>query len=377
LSLGKLFLISRLPDGKRACTSQAGIKINQLIPKSRTMENQRSNPSEEIDLGGLLSRIGNGMRSAWLGFMRFLARLRRIPFENKVSFVSIIAVSVAIGLVFAFFLRKNYYESTMILSSNYLNKRLAESTVEKLSQLAREDNKSGLAKTLALKDSVAKTIVDFKVKPFVAETDIIELEVLKEQLRTAQGTASPANKVVIDQVIRRIEIENRHAYEITVRTLSPAVIQDLQQAIVDYFRTNPYIRKRIEITRINLEKRRQKLSSDISKLDSLKRVIYQNYRSMAEQSREGSNNVIFSDKAVTDPIELYDEDQEIYRHLQETERELYLQPDFEIVEGFTEFSEPANVRVIVLLFYSVLIGVFVAYLDVGLRNFNKYLANLE
>ncbi|HZY83026.1 MAG TPA: hypothetical protein VFE50_26085 [Cyclobacteriaceae bacterium] len=342
------------------------------------MENQRSNPpSEEIDLGGLLSKIGDGIRGAWLGFMRFLALIRRVPFDNKISFIFIIGASVAIGFVFSIYLRKNYYESTMILSSNYLNKRLAESTIEKLGQLAGEGRKGGLSKTLSLKDTLADNIIGFEVKPFVEENDVIELEVLKEQLRTAQGAASAANKTVIDQVIKRIEIENRHAFEITVRTLNPAVIPNLQNAIVNYFRSNPYIKKRIEINKINLDKRREKLASDIRKLDSLKKVIYANYRSMAEQSRQGSNNVILSDKSVTDPVQLYERDLIIYQQLQDVERQLYLQPDFEVVEGFTEFSEPANASVTKMLFYSVIIGIIIAYADVALRSFNKYLANLK
>jgi hypothetical protein len=340
------------------------------------MDNQRPNPpSDEIDIGRLFTRMGDGIRYTWLGFMRLLAALRRVPFENKVSFIAIIGASIVIGFLFSFYLRKDYFESTMILSSDYLNKRLAESTIDKLGQLAAEKNKGGLVKALNLRDSLADNIVGFEVRPFVAEADIIELEVLKEQLRSAQEAS--ANKEVIDQVITRIEIENRHAFEITVRTLNPAVIPNLQDAIINYFRTNPYIKKRIEINRENLVKRKDKLKSDVRKLDSLKEVMYENYRNMAAQSRQGSNNVILSDKAVTDPIEIYKQDMELYNQLQEVERKLYLQPDFEIVEGFIEFSEPASPSLLRMIFYSVLIGIAIAYVDVALRHFNRYLANLE
>jgi len=342
------------------------------------MDNQRSNtPQDDIDLGRLFTRIGDGIRSAWLGLMRLLALIRRVPFENKLSFVAIIGASVVIGFTFTYFLRKNYYESTMILSSNYLNKRLTESTMDKLNQLSREKSKGGLAKALNLKDTLADNIIGFEVRPFVSENDIIELEVLKEQLKTAQATATNSNKTVIDQVINRIEIENRHAFEITVRTLNPTVIPNLQEAIVGYFRTSAYIKKRIEINKINLEKRRTKLLSDVAKLDSLKKIIYQNYRSMAEQARQGSNNVILSDKSVTDPINIYETDRLTYDQLQDVERQLYLQPDFERLEGFTEFSEPANPSVLRMIFYSVLIGIVIAYVDVALRSFNRYLANLK
>jgi hypothetical protein len=339
------------------------------------MESQKPDTkSDEIDLGALLARIGDFFSNAGMGFMRFLAAMRRVPFDNKLSFTLIILGSVAIGTVFTVFLRKNYYESKMILSSDYLNKRLAESTIEKLDALARERNKHGLARTLGIPDTLASNIVSFSVAPFVEEKDVIELEVLKEQLRSAQTSTN--NENVISQVIERIEIENRHAFEITVRTLTPSVIGNLQDAIVGYFERNPYIKKRIEISKQNLAERKHKLERDIQKLDSLKYVIYENYKNMATQSR-GSNNVILSDKAVTDPVEIYNKDTDVYRQYQEVTEDLFLQKDFEIVDGFTEFSEPASASMATMVLYSIMIGVIVAYADVGLRTFNRYLANLK
>jgi hypothetical protein len=340
------------------------------------MESRRPGPqSDDVDLGQLFSKLGTFFSDTWMNFIRFLATIRRTPVKNKWSFLAIIVASVALGFILNQYVRKNYYESTMILSSTYLNKRLAENTIEKLDILAGEENKSQLAKVLGLHDSLADNIVGFEVQPFVAENDVIELEVLKEQLRGAQTNAN--NQEVITQVIERIEIENRHAFEITVRTLNPSVIPDLQHAIVGHFRNNPYIRKRIEINRENLLGRKEKLTRDIEKLDSLKSVIYANYRNMADQSRQGSNNVILSDKAVTDPVDIYNQDLLIYNELQDVDRDLFLQKDFEIVDGFTEFSEPASASSVTVILYSLLIGVVVAYLDVAIRTFNSYLANFQ
>jgi len=300
--------------------------------------------------------------------------LRRIPLENRISFILIIGASISLGVLFTFFIRKNYYESKMILSSDYLNKRLAENTIDKLDELANEKNKHGLATTLGIADTLARNIIQFEVKPFVEEKDVIELEVLKEQLRNAQTAAG--NTQVINQVIERIEIENRHAFEITVRTLQPSVIPNLQSAIVSYFERNSYIRKRIDANKTNLANKKEKLQRDINKLDSLKRVIYENFKTMAAQSR-GSNNVILSDEAIANPVDIYKQDLDIYHEYQNVSRDLYLQKDFEVVDGFTEFSEPASPSVAIMIFYSILIGIGAAYIDVALRSFNKYLTNLK
>lgn len=339
------------------------------------MESQKKGSSDEIDFGVLMEKIGDFFKSIWFGFLGFLALLRRVPLDNRFSFAAIIGASVIIGFLYSKFLQKNYYETTMILSSEYFNKRLVENSIEKLNLLAGEKNKGGLARVLHLNDTLADNILEFSATPFVAESDIVELEVLKEQLKNAQVNAK--NEQIINQVIARIEIENRHAYEIKVRTSNSTVIVNLQSAIVSYFRENTYIKKRIEITRSNLTERKAKLEADLSKLDSLKVVINETYKNLATQSRQGSNNVILSDESMTDPVDIYTQDGTLYMQLQLTNELLYLQPDFEVVDGFTEFSEPSNPSLFKMLVYSFLIGVIIAYLDVGLRAFNRYLASIK
>lgn len=348
------------------------------LTRSPTMtptENQKTGPSDEIDLGQLFQKVGDALRDLAMGFLRFLAMVRRIPIENKWSFLGITIVSILLAIAYSFLLKKQYYESTMILSSRYLNKRLVDNTIEKLDVLSREPNKSNLARLFNISDTLADNIIGFSARPFISETDIIELELLKEQLRTAQ-TDQP-NEQVIKQVLEKLEIENRHSFEITIRTLNPQVIPNLQEALVNYFRNNDYVKRRIEINRTTLLARKEKLAKDLQKIDSLKAVIYANYKSMADQARSGSNNVILSDRSVTNPIEVYNRDLLLYDELQSVERQLYVQSDFEVVDGFTEFSEPASPSTTKMVLYALLLGIFVAYLDVAVRAFNNYLAKIE
>jgi hypothetical protein len=340
------------------------------------MEDQKpSPPSDEIDLGLLFRKIGDGIRSSWFGFMRFLALVRRVPLENRFSFIGIIVVSVGLAVAYSILLKKKYYESTMILNSQYLNKRLVDNSIEKLDALAKEKTHSSLAKLFNIPDTLAENIIAFEAKPLVIESDIVETELLKEQLKNAQTALKDQD--VIDDIIRRIEIENRHSFEITMRTLNPTSIPNLQEALVGYFRNNEYVKRRIEINKANLEQRRVKLLKDLQKMDSLKVVIYDNYRNMAQQARSGSNNVILTDRAITDPIEVFNRDSDLYTELQEVNRQLYIQPDFEVVDGFTEFSEPASPSGSKMVLFALIIGIGIAYLDVAVRSFNRYLASID
>jgi hypothetical protein len=97
---------------------------------------------------------------------------------------------------------------------------------------------------------------------------------------------------------------------------------------------------------------------------------------MASQSKQGSNNVILSDKSVTNPIEIYNQDLSLYNELQGINAQIYLQSDFEVVDGFAEFSEPASASLRKIVAISILIGIGVAYLTVALSAFDKYLASL-
>jgi len=337
-------------------------------------ENQKQvSSSEEIDLGALFSKIGDFFRNVGLGFLKLLALIRRIPLENKSSFIILIAAALIIGISYSTFWKKKFYATTMILSSEYLNKRIVDNTIEKLNLLANEDNKKGLASVLQISDSLAENIHDFEAKPFIAESEIIELELLKEQLKNAQ-TAD--NENVIKNVIERIGIENRHAFEITVRVYNPTVVRQLETALVNYLKNNEYLKKRVEITKSNMLARKQKLIGESQKLDSLKSVIYANYQSMAAQSRQGSNNVILSDKAVTNPIEIFDQDINLYNEIQFIDRFLYLQSDFEVVDGFTEFSKPSSAGLVKISAIAILIAIGLGYLLVGLLSFNKYLDKL-
>jgi len=339
------------------------------------MESQKpADRADEIDLGQLFTKMGDFFASVWFGFMRFLALVRRVPIENKAIFLLLIAGAIVVGSLYANLLKKKFYETSMILSSDYLNKRIVDNTIEKLNLLAREKDSGGLARVLRIPDSLAKNILEFTAKPFVKETDLIELEVLKEQLKNAQLESK--NKDVIDQVIRRIEIENRHAFEITVRVYNPTIIRDLENALILFFRDNDYVKKRIEITKTNLLAKKQKLLKDRQKLDSLKEIIYSNYKSMAMQSRQGSNNVILSDKAVTDPVQIYQQDIIAYNELESVNRDLYLQPDFEVVTRFTQFSEPSSASQFKVITLAVLIAIVLSYLIIAVSTFNEYLSRI-
>jgi hypothetical protein len=337
--------------------------------------NPKTTAADEIDLGVLFGKLGNFFSRVGIAFIRFLALIRNLPVLHKTLFATLTIVGGITAFLYSSYLKKDFFESSMILSSNYLNKRIMESSIEKLNLLAEEKNRLGLAKVLNIQDSVAKKIKKFESVPFIPEEEVLDMTILREQLKSFQSDKK--NEAMIEKVVTLLEVENQHAFQITVRTYSPTVVKTIQDALVNYFRKNEYIKKRIEINTLNLLNKKQKLTMESKKLDSLKLVIYSNYKNMAEQSRQGSNNVILSDRAVTNPIEVYNRDLEIYNELQNTERALYILPDFEVVDGFTEFSEPASHRLHISVLIGMGVGFLAGYLFVMLIALNAYLRDYQ
>jgi hypothetical protein len=337
-------------------------------------ENKPKNQSsDEIDLSQVFKWIGNGFRNFGNSILGGLAGLRSIFFENKLFFGLVIISGLVIGGTYSELLRKKFYKSSMILSCDYLNRRIVESTIEKLNLLCGEKERTGLAKELNISVTMAKNILKFESKPFVSEANIVEMEVLKEQL----NNVAEAKKEVVKKVIAKLEIDNKSAFQISMLITDPEVVNNIDSAIVNYLKSNDYVKRRIEITKSNLLQKKEKLLQESMRLDSLKSVLFRSFDLMARQSKQGSNNVILSEKPLTDPLSVFTQDINFYDQLQDINKRLYLQPDFEVVDGFTSFKEPESSSLLKISAISFLVSWLASYLILGLFKFDDYLSKLS
>lgn len=332
-------------------------------------QNQKPNNTDEIDLTQFFRWVGRGFSRVGDSIIYGMAALRNLFFQNRLYFLGIIIIGLILGALYSELLNKKFYKSTMVLSCDYLNTQILENSMDKLNLLADERETEGLQEVLHLDANTVKNIQKFEFKPFVSEDDVVEMEVLREQLNNVTAD----KKDIVEKVMDRLEIENKNAYEISVLVYDPEIVKPLETAVVNYFKDSPYVKRRIEINNINLKDRLRKLQQESRKLDSLKAVLFQNYQALGQKSR-GSNNVILSDESLTNPLEVFSRDLELYKDIQEIEKELYLRPDFEIVDGFTTFKEPESAGLIEILFVSFFFSILVGYLILGAWKFDRMLA---
>ncbi|HEX8041321.1 MAG TPA: hypothetical protein VF490_19375, partial [Chryseosolibacter sp.] len=291
------------------------------------MEEQKQRPAntDEIDLAQFFRWIGKGFSNMGNSILSGIAGLRNTFYENRVFFLGIIVLGLVLGVLYSELLKKNYYKSSMVLSCDYLNTQILNNTIEKFNLLAEEKSAEGLQEVLNVDAPTAKNIRKFEFRPFVSEDDVVEMEVLREQLNNVTGE----KKDIVDKVISRLEIENKNAYEISVYVYDPEIVKPLETALVNYFKNSTYIKRRIEINKANLTDKKEKLESELRKLDSLKVVLFKNYEALAQKNRGSNNVVVGGEEGLTNPLEVFTRDLDLYKQLQDVEKGLYLNPDFE------------------------------------------------
>jgi hypothetical protein len=339
------------------------------------MEKQEStvnNKSEEVDVTQFFKWIGRGISRVGIMLLRSLIYLRATAKQYKWFFITMIIGGLGLGTLYYKFVQKPFYEARLVLSCGYIDFQVLESMVDRLSLLCKDKDREGLATELKISADSAKQIYRFKAKAFVSEQEVIEMEILREQLKTV----TVDRKDIMENVIKSIEKSNDRTYEISMFVHEPRIIRPLEKAVINYFKHNEYVQDRIQINRQIQLLRKIKLERESKKLDSLKTVLFQNFQALNKTSR-GSNNVILGDERITNPLEVFREDLMINTELLEIERNLYLQSDFEVIQHFTTVKEPANYSLAAILFISILLSVTVCYLVIGLIRFDRMLENYE
>lgn len=327
--------------------------------------------SDEIDLKELFNAIGNFFKSIFISIIMFFVHFKNATINNLKLIIAFGLIGGFIGIALNY-VTEDYYKSSMVLKSSYLTGRLMESSIEKLNQLSEEENHTQLAKILKINQELADKIKAFSYEPFISEDEVVSLEVFKEQLR-----AEIEDEETIEKFVEKLRSENRNTYRISVEVYDNAVINQIQEPLLNYFSTNEYVQKRLEITKRNLELERDNIKEELARLDSLKTLIFKNFDMLSNSGRSGSNNVILSDERMANPIDVINQSRSKYKDLLDINSRLYLSPEFELIDGFVAYSKPESPSLIKFGFFSGLIGLGIAYIIILLLSFNKYLIHIE
>jgi len=349
--------------------------MQEVPQKPDQVQDQQGNPpryqDDEIDLRKLFQAIGSFFSGLWFGFIRIIVSIRRVTIEHKYLFLILIILGV-VGAIGVNKTSRPYYSTSMFLKISIYRGKLIENSIEKLNLLCQEKGRSELASVLGIDSLLAAQIKGFEAIPFVNEQEIIDLEILKLQLKNLK-----TGEDQINQVISRLEIDNKSMYEIVVRVYDNSIIPDFEEPVVNYFRNIKYISKRLEISKQNRESKLRKLQLEAEKLDSLKSVIYRNLASLTDRTREGSNNVILAEDNITNPLSVIREDMNLYDQELAIRRQLALEPEIEVVDTFGTFLTLDSPRVTKSMVYAIFIAIGLGYFILLIKGINAYLLRFE
>ena len=340
-----------------------------MSQQNNTPDNYRE---DEIDLRKVFQAIGKGFVNIGKAFVNFVIRIKRVSVAYKLFLIISIALGISAGITYNK-MSKPYFNTSMLLSSEYFNARLVENNIDKLNTLCGEEEKLGLANVLGINADIAKNIKGFDFEPLVSEQDIVDVEVLKQKLEELK-----VKDPDISKVINQIQIQNKKTYILTVQVFDNTIVGNLEESLVKFFRNSPFVRNRININKSSQLALISKLEHDLKQLDSLKRLFNLNLRANAGRKSEStSSSVYVGESGMLDPTSFYDQSVSLYRQLQYAQKRAELGDDFELIDGFTVFSKPESPGLVKTTLSSLLTFMGISYLLIILIETNRYLNRVE
>lgn len=332
---------------------------------------QQSYQDDEVDLRKIFQAFGKFFVNIGHGIIKMILAFRRITFGYKFLLIAAIIIGLISGLGLNRY-AEPYYHTSLLLKSDYINAKLIQNGINKLNLLCEENDRTGLAKVLNIDIKEAMNIRKFDFESYVTEEYILEQELMKQRLE-----ALNISKDDFTTIVEQIEIENQNTFVISVQVLNINFIDELEAAVVGYFRNNPYVANRIRSNNARLQGIVAKLSSDMALLDSLKNAYNFSLKQQATKSNDASNSLILAERSSVDPTRAYTEGVALFSLLQDSKTELELGSDFEVVDGFTTFSKPESPGLIKSAILVAGIFLALAYALIILIEINKYLNRVE
>jgi hypothetical protein len=286
------------------------------------------NNQDEIDL----VKAFNSFIKAVARFFKYIFRFFFTLIDNFYLNIKFIILITAIGTILGtayFFIAKPYYESSMTLSSDYFKGELLANSIQNLNEVCSEANSQLLASLLEISVAKAKSIKSIEISPVISQNFRMLLDLYSSD-EQYEGK--------LDSLLLYNDQSN---FQLNVEVYDTAALKGLDTVLANYIKSNEYVKKRIEVDRVNLLSLKNKLIRDSGSLDTLKRNIAASIKSSGDAGRSGTNNVILGEKNVN-PIEIYEQDLALYSQRQEIERQLALNAEIEIIEKFIPYAEPKS-----------------------------------
>jgi capsular polysaccharide biosynthesis protein len=230
------------------------------------------------------------------------------------------ALAALVGFISSYFLILPRYQSSMIISSRSLSAPEVTGLIGVLGELAREKNYSEIAKKTKIEENVAKDLASITAVPN------------KEYQKYDEKDAPEESTIAIT-----VELYDKQRW------------QDIQNGIVYYLESNPYVQKKTKIYKESQEKIIAQIQKEVKHLDSMKRII--------ESSMYAKNNIILNNSGdiYVDAIRLHEAEIK-------AKEKLAFVNDIEVIQELTNSQKPKKASIKETVFLFALGGLILGFL---------------
>ena len=270
--------------------------------------------SDEIDL-----------RALWETFVGFLRRAIKVGIKRGI----ILSVFLVAGGAWGYYRHQTsapVYKTRMLIDAKITDYSILSALIGTLQDLADEKNYQGIAGILDMKPEITKSVISIKVvDKLVIFKDLSTQQNREFKTREEEQKSSKERDKEIFQL-------KGQKFAIEVSLSNNENFPALEKALIIYLKENKYIKKRVDLKKSFLIKKKSKIHKEVVELDSLKRSITRLF------TRENQNIQI------TDPgtiAKLYQESVKLREEELKIDTTLALIDNVQIVEGFVKFNNPS------------------------------------
>ena len=294
------------------------------------MAERNNNNSDEITLRSVKDSFVNLLLAIYSVFQAGYSFF----FRNKIIILICMILFAGIGFLFSMKV-KQVYSLKMIVSHNELTKRTYAESIEQLNRLAQSKSYKQLSHELNLNEAVAE-----KVKAL--ETYNMNGDLLLKD--TSNSRTLP--------------------FIISAEVFNNSIADSLQVSLLIYFNNNKYLKARKEVQKRIFEEKLVFISSELEKLDSLKKQ-YNQFLGSSGKSAMFYNNAF-------NPAEIYERSSE-YQEQKEFVVS-WLNNEYQtlkVIEGFKPVIKPVDGLRERIILYFALGGILIGFLLSALVELHK------
>ena len=288
---------------------------------------QKSEQSEEVDLGQLFKLIGN----AFDRLFRFIGSIFNKLFLAFVWFVFFIkkhfvkfVIAGLVGIGWGFLLEKTsdpVYKSYITVKQNYATGENLYNAITYYNDLVKQEDISTLESVLGVNQKEAASILDFEIQSIITEND--KLKNFDAYLKTLDSAL--ASTVEYKTYLKNAKDYTHEYQQITIKAKERNNFKKVFDEIVGNVNSNTYFKREHEKDSLGLVNEKRTLEEALVKSDSLQST-YKRVLEKSIENKQGSEvGITFegsNDKDKTKEYDLYKSDLEIRRELVEIEIEI-------------------------------------------------------